>query len=101
MCYKLVDDESGKIVCCAVIRSATEPGTANLRIDPIEPLPPDAIHSIESYAMLNELVTLADLKTPLSHLDETYPVDSIPASTKSKTWQETERRKQVEHQEDL
>ena len=30
MCYKLVDDESGKIVCSSVIRSATEPGTTNL-----------------------------------------------------------------------
>ena len=40
MCYKRVDDESGKIVCRSVIRSATEPGTANLRIDPIKRLPP-------------------------------------------------------------
>ena len=36
MCYKLVDDESGKIVCRSVIQSATELGTANLWIDPIE-----------------------------------------------------------------
>ena len=101
MCYKLVDDESGNIVCRSVIRSATEPGTANFRIDPIKPLPPDAIHNTEPNAMLDELMTMADLKTSLSHLNEQNPVDSIPASTKSKTWQEMERNKQVEHQEDL
>ena len=77
MCYKLVDDESGKIICCSVIRSATEPGTANLRIDPIEPLPFDAD------AILDEMMSTADFETPLSNVD---PVDSIPASTKSKTW---------------
>ena len=27
MCYKLVDDESGKIICRLVIRSATDTGT--------------------------------------------------------------------------
>ena len=30
ICYKLVDDESGKIICHSVIWSATEPGTTNL-----------------------------------------------------------------------
>ena len=79
MCYKLVDDETGKIINRSVIRSATEPGTANLRVDPIEPLPPDP-HDI-----LDEMMTTADFGTPLSSVD---PVDSIPASTKSRTWQE-------------
>ena len=37
MCYKLVDDETGKIINRSVIHSATEPGTKNLRVDPIEP----------------------------------------------------------------
>ena len=35
MCYKLVDGKNGKMVCRSVIRSATELGTANLRIDPL------------------------------------------------------------------
>ena len=77
MCYKLVDDESRKVICRSVIRSATEPGTANLRVDPIEPLPPypDDI--------LDEMMSASDFETPLSSVD---PVDLIPANTKSKTW---------------
>ena len=90
MCYKLVDDESGKIICRSVIQSATEHGTANLQVDPIEPLPPDAIHSTESDAMLDELMTAADFDTPFSDVNKKDPVDSIPAITKSKTWQEME-----------
>ena len=70
MCHKLVDYESGKIVCRLVITSATVPGTANLHIDPIEPLPPDAIHSTEPDTMLDKLMTMADLKIPLSHFNE-------------------------------
>ena len=30
MCYKLVDEESGKIICRSVILAAIEPGSANL-----------------------------------------------------------------------
>ena len=67
MNYKLVDDESGKIICRAVIRSATEPGTANLRVDPIKPLSPDAIRNTKPDAVLDELMTLADFETPFSH----------------------------------
>ena len=48
MCYKLVDDESGKIICRSVIQSATEPGTADLRVDQTKPLPPDVMNSIET-----------------------------------------------------
>ena len=101
MCSKLVDDENGKIICRSVIWSATEPGTANLRIDSIEPLPPDAIRNTEPDAMLDELMTLVDFETPLSNVDMVDPVDSIPASTKSKTWQEIEQDRQLEHQEDV
>ena len=101
MCCKLVDDESGKIVCRSVIRLVTEPSTANLRIDPIESLPPDAIHSTKPDAMLDELMTIADLNIPLSHLNENDLVDLILVSTKSKTWQDMERSKHTEHQEDL
>ena len=35
MCYKLVENETGKIINRSVIRSTTEPGTTNLRVDPI------------------------------------------------------------------
>ena len=101
MCYKLVDDEGGKIVCRSVTRPATEPGTANLRIDLIEPLPPDTIHSTELDTMLDEMMTMANLKTPLSNINEKDPVNLILASTNSKTWQEMERSKHTEHQEDL
>ena len=92
MCYKLVDDESGKIINRSVIRSATEPVTGNLRVDPIEPLPTDP-HDI-----LDEMISSADFGTPLSSVD---PVDSIPASVKSKTWQEMEKDGYEEHQEDV
>ena len=51
--------------------------------------------------MLDEMMTLADFKTPFSDVDLDDPVDSIPASTKSKTWQEMEKDKQLEHQENI
>ena len=47
--------------------------------------------------MLDEMMTTADFETPLSNVD---PVNLIPASTKSKTWQEMEQDRQLEHQED-
>ena len=59
MYHKLVDKESGKIICRSVIRAATEPGSTNLQNDPIEPLPPPD-------AILDELMTAADFKTPIS-----------------------------------
>ena len=40
MCYKLVDEENGKIICQSVIRAVTKPGPSNLHVDPIELLPP-------------------------------------------------------------
>ena len=101
MCYKLVDDESGKIVYRSVIQSATEPGTSNLSIDPIKLLSPDAIRNTEPDAMLDELMALADFETPISEVDIDDPVDSIPASTKAKTWQKMEKYRQLEHQEDI
>ena len=64
--YKLVDDENGKIICRSVIRLATEPDTANLRVDPIEPLPPDAT---DSDTLLDEMMTLADFDTSLPDVD--------------------------------
>ena len=68
MCHKLVYDESGKIVCRSVIRSATEPGTANLQVDPIEPLPPDTIRNTKPDAMLDEMMTSADFEIPFRKL---------------------------------
>ena len=94
MCYKLVDEESGKIICRSVIRAATEPGSANLRMDPIKPLPPPD-------AMLDEMMTAADFKTPVSSDKKKVPVDSIPSTTDTKNWREMERSKQVEYQENL
>ena len=101
MYHKLVDDESGNIVYCSVIRSATEPGTANLRVDPLEPLPPDAIRNTDPDALLDEMMALADFETTLSDVDMDDPVDSILASTKSKTWQEMEKDRHEEHQKDV
>ena len=51
--------------------------------------------------MLDEMMTAADFNTLFSDVNKKDPVDSIPASTKSKTWQEIERSKQVDHQEDV
>ena len=81
--------------------SSTEPGTTNLRINPIEPLPPDAIRNTEPDAMLDELMTLADFKIPFSEVDLDDPIDSILENTKSKTWQEMEKDRHLEHQEDI
>ena len=44
------------------------------------------------------MMSTADFGTPLSRVD---PVDSIPASTKSRTWQEMEQDNYEEHQEDV
>ena len=51
--------------------------------------------------MLDKMMTTADFNTPIADGSKKDPVDSIPTSTKSKTWQEIERSKQVEHQEDI
>ena len=59
----------------------------------IEPLPTDAILNTEPDAMLDELVSLAEFEPLISQRDDKDPVDLIPASTKSKTWQEMERSK--------
>ena len=47
------------------------------------------------------MMTLADFETPLSDVDMDDQVDLIPASTKSKTWQEMEKDRQLEHQKDI
>ena len=101
MCYKLVNDKSRKIVCRSVIWSATGPSTTNLQIDPIEPLPPDAIPNTELDAMLDEMMIFADFEISLSDVDMNDPVVFIQASIKSKIWQEMEKDRQMEHQEDV
>ena len=47
------------------------------------------------------MMTLADFETPFSDVDMEDPVNSIPASTKSKMWQEMEKDRQLEHQQDI
>ena len=52
MGWKLVDDNSGKIICGSIICSAIGPGTANLQVDLIKPLPDGAILDTEEDTML-------------------------------------------------
>ena len=93
MCYKLVDNETGKIINRSVIvllLNLTLPISV-LILDPIESLPADPDD------ILDEMMSTADFGTPLSSID---PIDSIPASIKSRTWQEMEQDEYVEHEED-
>ena len=85
MCWKLVDDVSGKIICRSTIHSAIEPGTANLQVDPLEPIP-DPVEPTNQ--PLDNFMSLVDFDTPLSHTTKLGPVDSIPVNTKPKTWQD-------------
>ena len=51
--------------------------------------------------MLDEIMTAADFDTPFSDVNKKDLVNLIPARTKSKTWQEMEKGKQLGHQEDV
>ena len=79
MCWKLVDDNSGEIINWSIIRSAIEPGTANLQVDPLEPLPDPvkAAAPVESSpttdTILDDFMSLADFTTPLSSVPS--PID--------------------------
>ena len=64
----------------------------------MEPLPRNAIHNADPDTMLDKMMSTADFEIPLSYVDS---VNSIPASMKSKTWQEIEQDNQLEHQEDV
>ena len=77
MCYKLVDEKNGKIICRSVIWSATEPNTAKLQIDPIKLLPPDTMHSKEPDAILDKMMKAADFDTPFLDVNKKDPVNSI------------------------
>ena len=109
MCWKLLNDVSGEIVCRSTIWSVIEPSTANLQDNHLEPLkdpvkptkldkPNKKIDSTGNKETLDEFMSLADIETPFSRSSEKGPVDSIPASTKSQTWQDIERGD--EHYED-
>ena len=90
MCWKLVDDNSGEIINRSTIRSAIEPGAANLQVDPIEPIPEPTTPPTEAPTndtLLNDFMSLADFATPIS---TSIPIESIPDSTKSKLWQDAE-----------
>ena len=96
MCWKLVDDVSGVIICRSTIYSAIEPGTANLQVDPIEPRP-DA-NSDHEDELFDAFTSLSDFDTLFLPMSEKGLVDPIPASTKSKTRQDIYRGE--EHLED-
>ena len=81
MCYKLVDEESGMIIYRSVIRAATEPGSSNLRVDPIKPLLP-------TDTVLDEMMTAADFKTPVSDDQKKVPTFSILSTTNTMNWRE-------------
>ena len=88
MCWKLVDDNSGEIINRSIIRSAIEPGAANLQVDPLE-LIPSPIASTDSITpspttntIMYDFMQLADFTTPLSPAPGR--TDSIPDSSKSK-----------------
>ena len=51
--------------------------------------------------MFDEKMTLADFEIPFSDVNMEDLVNSIPASIKSKTWQEMEQDRHQEHQEDI
>ena len=83
MCWKLVDEVSAELICRSTIRSVIEPGTANLQVNPLEPL-----ELTKTNGLLDNFISLADFDTSLMKFGA---VDSIPASTKSKTWQDIKR----------
>ena len=90
MCWKLVNDISEEIICRSTIRSAIEPGTANLQVDPLEPLV-EPVEPNKTDGLLDNFMSLADFDTPLLYTMKLGPVDCIPACTTSKTWQDIKR----------
>ena len=82
---------SGEIINRSTIRSAIEPGAANLQVDPIEPIPKPTTVPTEAPTngmLLDDFMSLADFATPIS---ASSPTKSIPDSTKSKLWQDVEQ----------
>ena len=85
MCWKLVGNASGEIICRSTIRSAIEPGTANLQIDPLK-LIPNPIEHVEdpllskTTKLLDAFMSLDNFDMPFLHTTKLGPVDSIPTS---------------------
>ena len=65
MCWKLVDNNRGEIICRSTIPSAIEPGSVDLQVDPVKPLL-DPIDKTDSSEILGDLMSLANFETPLS-----------------------------------
>ena len=61
MCWKIVDDVSGEIICRSTIRSAIELVTANLKVDPIEPRLEEILDTTEDNGLLSKFVSLANI----------------------------------------
>ena len=75
MCWKVVDDVSGEIICRSTIRSAVEPGTENLQVDPVEPRLEKCTelghdNGLLNNGLLNEFMSLAGFDTPYSRMSE-------------------------------
>ena len=81
MCYKLVDNNSWKKICRSIICLATKPGTANLQVNPIEPLLKNVILDIEEDTMLDKFMSLADFETPFSNENKKGPVNGWTGTT--------------------
>lgn len=75
MCWKLVDDLSGEIICRSTICSAIDLGTANLQVDLVEP--------IEEYYNTNPD---GNLHTEIFSLDNDDSIASNPAIPNSISW---------------
>ena len=84
MCWKLVDDNSGEIICISTIQSVIEPGTANLQVNLLKPLSNEKQENNE--VTLDEFMLLADFDMLYSHMIEKDHVASVHVSIKSKTW---------------
>ena len=101
MCQKLVDNNiSDEVICISTICSAIEHSTANLKVDSLEPRPAEEeSNETDQYDdIFDEFMLLADFDTPCLNMIEKGPVDLIPTSTTSKTWQDIQRGE--EHNKD-
>ena len=84
MYHKLIDTNSGNLICSSDICSATKLRIANLFVDPIKISPKDEIIDTGNDVIFDEFMSFTDFETPLSQLDWQDPVDTVPVITKSK-----------------
>ena len=82
MSWKLVDDVSGEKIYRSAIRSAIEPDTANLQVDPIESKQEDTVESTENSELLDGFMSLVDFESPFLRVHDKDLVASIPSTTK-------------------